>query len=454
MASQSQYLSGSHSLGTTAMPGSLLCIQQGSVVQSEAAKSKQIQTSDVMRPGGGAAAAAATAMPGGAWALATALMLLAPAGGRPGRWRRTGPTSRMPAGLLASSPLHLSLVPSPWVCRTRSRGGGHFTARCPSAQECSPGGHQFLRSPYRSVHFDSRHLQQSAAQDLICDHSLSPGWYRFVIFDRPAEMPTQCVEMNHCGTQAPVWLSLRDSETLPPPGEMKQLTACVTWQFLFSTKKDCCLFQIPVAVSNCGEFFVYLLQPTQGCMGYCAEAVSDAKLQPCGPEETEIGGVCVGQLLALLPPPPPGRPEVVVELIESRIFCRCAFDVSPTNNSVGFLIAWSRLSSQEIKEELKQETTVQAFSLLELDGINLRLGDRIFCSVSIFFLEKPDVQSLATESQEFFAGIKLQPELSTISEDGREYQLRIVSTIPIVCSEFSKHDQECKISLKLTTVDQ
>jgi hypothetical protein len=84
-----------------------------------------------------------------------------------------------------------------------------------------------------------------------------------------------------------------------------------------------------------------------------------------------------GQLLALLPPPPPGRPEVVVELIESRIFCRCAFDVSPTNNSVGFLIAWSRLSSQEIKEELKQETTVQAFSLLELDGINLRLGDRV-----------------------------------------------------------------------------
>ncbi|VTJ86308.1 Hypothetical predicted protein, partial [Marmota monax] len=82
------------------------------------------------------------------------------------------------------------------------------------------------------------------------------------------------------------------------------------------------------------------------------------------------------QVSASLPPPPPGRPEVVVELIESRLFCRCAFDVSPTNSSVGFLIAWSRLSSQEIKEELKQETTVQAFSLLELDGINLRLGDR------------------------------------------------------------------------------
>uniref|UniRef100_A0A8D2ARD3 von Willebrand factor D and EGF domains n=1 Tax=Sciurus vulgaris TaxID=55149 RepID=A0A8D2ARD3_SCIVU len=322
------------------------------------------------------------------------------------------------------------------------------------APECSPGGHQFLQSPYRSVHFDSMYLQQSAAQEMICDHSLSSGWYRFLLFDRPAEMPTKCVEMNHCGTQAPIWLSLRDSETLPSPGEIKQLTACATWQFLFSTTKDCCLFQIPVSVRNCGQFYVYLLQPTQGCMGYCAEAISDAKLHTCGPEEIEIEGNCVGQPLASLPPPPPGRPEVVVELIESRLFCRCAFDVSPTNNSVGFLIAWSRLSSQEIKEELKQETTVQAFSLLELDGINLRLGDRIFCSASIFFLEKPHVQSLAIESQEFFAGIKLQPESSTISEDGKEYQLRIESTIPIVCSEFTELDQECKISLKLKTVDQ
>lgn len=91
-----------------------------------------------------------------------------------------------------------------------------------------------------------------------------------------------------------------------------------------------------------------------------------------------------GQLSASLPPPPPGRPQIVVELIESRVFCRCAFDVSPTNNSVGFIIAWSRLSSQDVKEELKQETTIQAFSLLELDGINLRLGDRV-CSKVIGF---------------------------------------------------------------------
>nr|XP_015213244.1 PREDICTED: von Willebrand factor D and EGF domain-containing protein [Lepisosteus oculatus] len=322
------------------------------------------------------------------------------------------------------------------------------TIYCQIAPECTPQGHQILQNPYRSVSFDSQRLQQSAIQDLICDHSLSPGWYQFQIFDKPASMPTKCVEVNHCGTQAPVWLSLSDGESLPRPMEVKQLTACATWQFFLSGTKDCCLFRIPVSVRNCGDFYVYLLQPTQGCMGYCSEVVSDSKPAPCGPGETYIGGHCRGNL-----PPSPSVPEIVAEYAGENIYLKCSFDGQNANVSLGYVVAWSRLSPHGTREELRQETTVQTFSFIELDGINLRLGDKIYCRSSSFFLESPDVRSTPVESQEFFAGIRLKPEVSSISEDGKEYKLKVESTVPIPCSEGLPRE-DCSITLHLSTISE
>ncbi|XP_045075789.1 von Willebrand factor D and EGF domain-containing protein-like [Coregonus clupeaformis] len=321
--------------------------------------------------------------------------------------------------------------------------------------ECAPGGHSLLQNPYRSTSFSSRSLQQSALQDFICDHSLIPGWYQFQIFDKPASMPTQCVEVNHCGTQAPVWLSLGEGESLPRPLEVTQLTACATWQFFLSSSKDCCLFRIPVTVRNCGDFYVYLLQPTQGCMGYCAQEMSDSAAVVCGPDEVEVDGTCKAKQ-----PPSPAVPVIVAELSGSIVYLKCSFEGHSLNSSLGYVVAWSRLSPQGTKEELKQETTVQTFAFIELDGINLRLGDKIYCSCSSFFLDSPDIQGTPVESKEFFAGIRLRPEVTTVSEDGKDYELTVESTIPVPCpgdassSSSSSSTEQCTLSLHLSTSNQ
>ncbi|XP_054637022.1 von Willebrand factor D and EGF domain-containing protein isoform X3 [Dunckerocampus dactyliophorus] len=318
--------------------------------------------------------------------------------------------------------------------------------------ECAPGGHSVLQNPYRSTTFSSSWLLQSALRDFICDHSLVPGWYQFQMFDKPASMPTQCVEVNHCGTQAPVWLSLGEGESLPGPLELRQLTACATWQFFPSGSKECCLFRIPVSVRNCGGFYVYLLQPTQGCMGYCAQEMPDTSPTTsltCDPG----GGTCTPTSPAKQPPNP-SVPVVVSEWAGGAVHLKCSFN-SSSNSSLGHVVAWSRASAQgEAREELKRETTVQTWALIELDGFNLCLGDKIYCSTFSFFLDSPDVRSASVESQEFFAGIRLRPNVSSVSEDGEVYELTVESTVPVPCLEVSSSSEQCSVSLQLSTSSQ
>ncbi|KAK2909788.1 hypothetical protein Q8A73_007503 [Channa argus] len=133
------------------------------------------------------------------------------------------------------------------------------------------------------------------------------------------------------------------------------------------------------------------------------------------------------------------------------IYLKCTFE-SSSNSSLGFVVAWSRLSPEGRKEELKQETTIQTSAFIELDGFNLRLGDKIYCSSSSFLLDSPDILGASVESQEFFVGIRLIPQVSTVSEDGGLYELVVESTVPVPCLEDSSSSPEqCTLSLQLST---
>ncbi|XP_067439212.1 von Willebrand factor D and EGF domain-containing protein isoform X2 [Thunnus thynnus] len=314
------------------------------------------------------------------------------------------------------------------------------------APECFPGGHRTLRNPYRSVDFDSTEIQNTAIQDLICDHSLSPGWYRFKINNKPAEMPTTCVEMNRCGTQAPVWLSLKDT-SLPRPGEVRQLSACATWQFFQGSTKDCCLFRIPVTVRNCGEFLVYYLQPTQGCMGYCAKVAPDLGSRLCPPGEVEVNGRCKAAVPSL-----PSRPVITPELIGHSVHLRCSFIPPPWSQPLGFQVVWARHIGHSMKAEIRQESTLKPFSLVEMDGVHFRLGEMFSCSVSTFRANSSHGRSTPKESESFYAGLKFSPDLLYIAENSKEHEVTVHSTVPIPCYG-PDHGHQCGVPLALSVHD-
>lgn len=79
-------------------------------------------------------------------------------------------------------------------------------------------------------------------------------------------------------------------------------------------------------------------------------------------------------------------PVIVAEVRGNTIYLKCTFE-SSSNSSLGHVVAWSRLSPEGSKEELKQETTILTSAFIELDGFNLRLGDKVCFSFNVEFVE-------------------------------------------------------------------
>ncbi|NXE62204.1 VWDE protein, partial [Calcarius ornatus] len=144
------------------------------------------------------------------------------------------------------------------------------------------------------------------------------------------------------------------------------------------------------------------------------------------------------------------QPAITPELVQGRVHLKCTYSPPPPEPPVQFRVLWSRLSSSGRREQIQQETTLQLFSYVEMDGANLRLGDTVFCTVTAFRRGSPEQQSLPEDSKGFYAGIKFLPESLEIAEDGKEHVLTVLSTVPIACPG---QDDSCKITLQLSTED-
>ncbi|KAK0688883.1 VWDE protein, partial [Pygoscelis papua] len=144
------------------------------------------------------------------------------------------------------------------------------------------------------------------------------------------------------------------------------------------------------------------------------------------------------------------QPVITPELVQGRVHLKCTFSRPSSKLPLQYLVVWSRLSTPGKKEQIQRDTTLQSFSYVEMNGVNLKLGDTVFCTVTAFTRDTLEQQSLPEESKGFYAGIKFLPESLQITEDGKEHVLTVLSTVPIACPG---HDDSCKITLQLSTED-
>ncbi|XP_022112071.1 von Willebrand factor D and EGF domain-containing protein-like [Acanthaster planci] len=305
--------------------------------------------------------------------------------------------------------------------------------------QCSPSGHRVLGNPFRSVSYSA-----TAMSGKLCDKTLDRGWYRFQIFGKYAEMPTECVQVSQCGTDAPMWLDM-GGRNHPPPGESARHVACAAWGLgTQRSQQDCCLYSFPITVTNCVDFFVYNLLPARGCnMAYCAMEGREK----CVPGQISPDGFapCRESFPAIL-----GLPIVTPVLFED-VLLKCTFQGldSGQTSLKGYTVSWYKADSINSFQKVWSEDTFDNFVFINPRD-HFHMGDKIFCSVQAFFNETRELKSPAVDSDPFEATIKVSPMSMEIMENGQPHFLMFESTMPIMCAD---KVAPCSIRVALTTIN-
>lgn len=157
----------------------------------------------------------------------------------------------------------------------RSVSFGCEGVTCPAGQDCLVvGGARRCLDPcqhYSVLNEPWRATDRMWASNVACDRTGRwQGWYRLLLRNASVQMPERCVEMNMCGTHAPLWLPDRHPE---PSDGIVSSRVCGHWN------NDCCRFQSnPIHVKACpGHYFVYKFTDPSACsLAYCAGMVTCA----------------------------------------------------------------------------------------------------------------------------------------------------------------------------------
>ncbi|XP_064465970.1 von Willebrand factor D and EGF domain-containing protein-like isoform X2 [Ornithodoros turicata] len=263
-------------------------------------------------------------------------------------------------------------------------------------------------------------------KEYICDKSLRPGWYRFLINGSDAVVPTTCPNVTTCGTQAPIWIRL-NNETLE---ENKEITgeACAAWIFPSTTTRICCILKSPARIRNCGAFLVYHIRGMNGCnLSYCAVPQQD--------DATKRDGA--------IAKPPKVRIRPRVRGTSIWLFCRG----TPTSG-LSYNISWYKHPTRHSRIRLKDLRDLDE-PVDRLLVSPIILGTEVSCSVVGYNKSSEAEQSYSAMSKLYFVGITATSNQVNLAENEGPISIKFVSTIPLFCPPRSS-TADCHMRLSLS----
>lgn len=269
-------------------------------------------------------------------------------------------------------------------------------------------------------------------EHLLCDRTLVKGWYQFA---GSQKLTTTCVKPYHCGTHIPLWMN----GTEPSVAD-----GIVSRQICgpHAVNSDCCYYKDTVRVKNCGTFFAYELKPARGCSySYCAGTGV-----PCPPDKWSASGYepgCVDMFPKMTNSPQLSNPIVKPDTFEFK--CHVDFDAS--RSDVGFDVMWYFDNKTDPAVPATHLTGLQRDAVLDQKYLDGHLGQSLSCRVRSYFKNTPFRKGPFLPSNGYWCGIKFSPTSLTVSTKDPPQEVKLISTIPIICQKAAQ--PTCKLELYL-----